>query len=412
MPGAGRAAGRAVRETLLTLGAVLGVVCVLLVIAAQLFHVSLILFSTGSMTPTIPAGSVALVRQIPAAEIAVGDIMTIDRPDQLPVTHRVTEVSPGTTDDSRTITMRGDANEVDDAAPYVVTQGRIVMGSVPGLAPVIVWFGSPWVLGGITLAAAALVMWAFWPRAESGAGEVRGARSRGTRVEPASSVARHAALGVIGLFSVGALVGAPVAPAAAAPQPELLVTSDLQGGTTVILPGAQVLWHVTADASTAPADGTMLIAIAAEGDESLGMMVAVRSCAVAWMAGVCPSGEVLLRPAAPAPLTAVEQLLELPTPATNWLQLAITAEPVTDATGDERVALTVSAEADGLTDEVTLGGSDGVGGATGADGALAGTGSTPASVGLLAAPLAVGIGLLLAGLARMRRRRSIQGVAP
>lgn len=34
----------------------------------------------------------------------------------------------------------------------------------PGAAYVVVWLSNPYVLGSITLAAAALVLWAFWPR--------------------------------------------------------------------------------------------------------------------------------------------------------------------------------------------------------------------------------------------------------
>ncbi len=45
------------------------------------------------MEPTIPTGSLAVVHEIPASEIAVGDIVTVDRPGQLPITHRVTSVA-------------------------------------------------------------------------------------------------------------------------------------------------------------------------------------------------------------------------------------------------------------------------------------------------------------------------------
>lgn len=168
-----RAVGRGLRELLLTLAALGGVVCIVLVILAYTGGFSLIMFKTGSMTPTIPAGSVALVQSIPASEIEVGDVVTVDRPGDLPITHRVTDVRPGAGDE-RVITMKGDANEVADPAPYAVSEVRIVRGSVPGLARVIVWFGSPWVLGGITIAASLLVVWAFWPRARAGEREPEG----------------------------------------------------------------------------------------------------------------------------------------------------------------------------------------------------------------------------------------------
>ena len=153
-------------DALLWVLAVAGAICIVLVILAHTMGITLMMFSTGSMSPTIPAGSVAIVQEGPAAEIEVGDVVTVDRGDLLPVTHRVTSVEAGATDDQRIITMRGDANEQDDPQPYTVTSVRTVLFAIPGLANVIVWFGDPWVLGSITIAAALLVGWAFWPRAE------------------------------------------------------------------------------------------------------------------------------------------------------------------------------------------------------------------------------------------------------
>lgn len=153
-----------IESVLLNLAALGGLICIVLVILAWVFNISLIMFKTGSMSPTIEAGSVAVVREIPAASIRVGDIITVDRSGELPVTHRVTGISPGVTDAQRVITMRGDANPVDDPFPYAVDTVRSTLWHVPGLAKVVVWFGNPWVMGGITVAAAGLVTWAFWPR--------------------------------------------------------------------------------------------------------------------------------------------------------------------------------------------------------------------------------------------------------
>ena len=159
-----RRIGSVLGNGLLTALAIGGVICIVLVGLAFFFNVTLMMFKTGSMSPTIPAGSVALVREIPASEIQIGDVVTVARPNALPVTHRVTSVSPGPGSDERTITMRGDANAADDPAPYTVATVRIVMGSLPGLASVIVSFSNPMVLGVISLAVAGLVTWSFWPR--------------------------------------------------------------------------------------------------------------------------------------------------------------------------------------------------------------------------------------------------------
>ena len=49
-----------------------GVVCVALVILAVSMNISLIMFKTGSMSPEIPADSVAVVKEISADEVRVG----------------------------------------------------------------------------------------------------------------------------------------------------------------------------------------------------------------------------------------------------------------------------------------------------------------------------------------------------
>ena len=140
-----------------------GAVCILLVIAALLFKVTIVMFATGSMSPTITSGSIALVREIPATEIKVGDVVTVDRSPELPVTHRVVEIV-AREGDAVTFRMKGDANDTADPVDYTKTTVRVVLWSVPGLARVIVWFQNPFVLGAITLAASTLVTWAFWPR--------------------------------------------------------------------------------------------------------------------------------------------------------------------------------------------------------------------------------------------------------
>ena len=147
----------------LTLAAAGGVVCIVLVILSAAFSITLVMFKTGSMSPTIPAGSVAIVREIPASEVKVGDIATISRVGALPVTHRVTSVSAAD-GENRSITMKGDANEAEDPVPYVTSSVRLVIFSVPALAHVLVWFSNPYVLGAITLSAAGLVTWAFWAK--------------------------------------------------------------------------------------------------------------------------------------------------------------------------------------------------------------------------------------------------------
>ena len=157
-----RRAGRVLGDVVMSLLALGGVICVVLVVLSFVFHVTLIMFKTGSMAPTIPAGSVAIVHRIPATDIEVGDVVTVDRLDQLPVTHRVMSVAGEGS--SRIITLKGDANDAPDPLPYDVSEVRRVWLSVPGAATVIVWLSQPIVLGSVALGVAGLVTWAFWPR--------------------------------------------------------------------------------------------------------------------------------------------------------------------------------------------------------------------------------------------------------
>ncbi len=160
-------AGAVVRGTLLNVAAVLGSVCIVLVGLALVFHVTLIMFKTGSMAPGIPAGSLAVVRQIPAEDARVGQVVTVDRPHALPVTHRVVSKRPGA-DGTTVLVLKGDANPTVDPAPYAVRTVRLVVWSMPGLAYVIVWLGNPFVLGALTVAVAALIVWVLWPRDDGG----------------------------------------------------------------------------------------------------------------------------------------------------------------------------------------------------------------------------------------------------
>ncbi|MFJ5955964.1 signal peptidase I [Paenarthrobacter sp. NPDC092416] len=155
--------GNRLREWLLNIAAAGGAVCIAAVICALVFHITLILFKTGSMSPTIPAGSLAVVREIPASEIRIGDVVTVDRPGKLPITHRVQSIEPAD-GPVRTITMKGDANTGADPAPYVVERVRVVLWSAPGLAYPLAAVSSPLALGVITVAVAALVTWVLWPR--------------------------------------------------------------------------------------------------------------------------------------------------------------------------------------------------------------------------------------------------------
>lgn len=153
-----------IEDGALTLLALLGVVCIIATIAAFALNISLIMFKTGSMSPTIPTGSLAVVRQIPASDIKVDDVTTVSRGEgQLPVTHRVVSVTP-IGGGSYSIEMKGDANDSSDARPYEVTEVKKVLWHAPGLAYAVSAVSQPEYMAAITVVASLLVVWAFWPR--------------------------------------------------------------------------------------------------------------------------------------------------------------------------------------------------------------------------------------------------------
>ncbi|MCI2266835.1 signal peptidase I [Sediminivirga luteola] len=164
-PGASRTPwGRRAADVVLSIAALAGTVCIVLVPLAWIFDISIIMFRTGSMVPTLQPGDIAVVREVPADEAAVGDIVTVDREGQLPVTHRVTGIEPAEAPDTHRITMRGDANDTDDPHPYEVQTVRAFMFSVPGIASGVAFLSDTRVLAVATLVMSVVVGWAFWPR--------------------------------------------------------------------------------------------------------------------------------------------------------------------------------------------------------------------------------------------------------
>ncbi len=85
-----------------------------------------------SMEPSIPLGSLILVRPIDAAAASVGDILTVRFDNGVVVTHRVTRVVDSTAE--RLFELRGDANETVDAS---FVPARAVIGRVDFFVPLL-----------------------------------------------------------------------------------------------------------------------------------------------------------------------------------------------------------------------------------------------------------------------------------
>ncbi|WP_245982102.1 signal peptidase I [Mycetocola tolaasinivorans] len=405
--------GARLGNLLLNLAAVAGALCIVLVILAFVFNITLIMFKTGSMAPTIPAGSVALVREVPASELRVGDVVTVDRPGQLPITHRVTSVSEGSGPDSRSITMRGDANAIEDPAPYVISQARLVIGSLPGLAYVVVWFGNPWVLGSLTLALSALVTWAFWPRGARPAPEPR---RRGRHATGVATLA--VAIGV-----AAASLAAP-SPAQATAVPEGPTEKTLTARTFSLVsvtdtyrmanmtPGESVNWDLGVRSRST---GPLTVSIAASGEERLGLVAGFSACADRWQGDACVPGATSVSAPDRLRLDGVQRTVSnVASGDTRWYRMTVTLptapDPTVPAEAASQVVLRIT-DPDGTTIEVPSepGVSPGVTPppVPGEAGGLPHTGGTVDLGRMLLALLAIGAGVLFAGIARTLRGRAM-----
>lgn len=153
------------RDTALGLAGLAGLACVLWLLASTLLGWSMVIFRTGSMAPTMPTGTAAIAVPVTAEDIAVGDVLFLEREDRLPITHRVVTAATQL-DGSVMLTLKGDANEAADPRSYHVEHAQRIVFPVPGLGYAVTALQSPVALGLITLGATALVLWAFWPRRE------------------------------------------------------------------------------------------------------------------------------------------------------------------------------------------------------------------------------------------------------
>lgn len=129
-----------VRETVLTVGAVLGVICVLAATASLLFGLRPLVFRSGSMEPTIRTGALGLARQVPADSVRPGDVVSVIAASGSRITHRVVTTTPGPTTE---LVLRGDANSRPDSEVYRVSEVDLLIAQVPGLGYVVSWLRHP-----------------------------------------------------------------------------------------------------------------------------------------------------------------------------------------------------------------------------------------------------------------------------
>lgn len=136
----------------------------LVVVVMPAFGWHTVMLASGSMSPAYPAGSLLLVRDAPARDIRVGDVVTVARPHRLPITHRVVAIEPGGgVLPGRVVTLQGDANAEPDPQPYDIDAAGIVVAGIPWGGQALAVLRSPIVLGLLTTLVAGLVLWSWWP---------------------------------------------------------------------------------------------------------------------------------------------------------------------------------------------------------------------------------------------------------
>ncbi|NYD68727.1 signal peptidase I [Agromyces atrinae] len=157
-----------VRDVIVTIVGSLGIIAVVWFAVSAALSLSIVVFVTGSMAPTMPTGTAAIVQTVAASELAVGDVVTVTRPDTgTQVTHRIVAIDPAASSDERALTLRGDDNVNPDRDRYVVSETGRVVATLPGAGAIALALRSPLAMTAITLGAALVVAWGLWPRRES-----------------------------------------------------------------------------------------------------------------------------------------------------------------------------------------------------------------------------------------------------
>lgn len=157
-----RSIGTTIRSTIITVAAILGAITIVIVVVCVATGVRPAIVISGSMSPTIPTGSMTFAREIPASDVRVGDIVTVDRViGSGLVTHRVVEIDDA--DGGITLTLQGDANSDVDPAPYPVTSVGEVVFHVAGLGAAAAVVRTPLGITAVVLIVIAFTIFGFMP---------------------------------------------------------------------------------------------------------------------------------------------------------------------------------------------------------------------------------------------------------
>lgn len=122
------------RSAFLNIGSILGVACLILFGLSFALDIKPTIVLSGSMEPTMPTGSLIFGEVRPAAELRIGDAITVARPDDRGlITHRIVGLAESTEPGYVEATLRGDANDSDDPYPYTITEARVIIATIPAI---------------------------------------------------------------------------------------------------------------------------------------------------------------------------------------------------------------------------------------------------------------------------------------
>ncbi|WP_436699897.1 signal peptidase I [Nocardioides sp. BYT-33-1] len=154
-----RRATSTARELLLWVGGGLGALCLVSLLAGWMFNLTPLVFSSGSMAPTYDAGALGVARQVDAADLAVGDVVSVRDDADRRVTHRIAALTHD--GEVAVLTLRGDANDLADAQAYRVEQADQVVLGVPYAGYVLNAAASPFGLAVVALLVGASLLLGF-----------------------------------------------------------------------------------------------------------------------------------------------------------------------------------------------------------------------------------------------------------
>lgn len=135
-------------DRLLTLAALLGLLVLAATVTASAMGLRPLVVRSGSMEPRIATGSMVLVRDVPATQLRVGDVVAVDLPGDVRVIHRVVAVEAADAG-LTSLRLKGDANDDPDPAPVLVRRAGLLVGSAPGVGRAAAWLATA--QGGFTM---------------------------------------------------------------------------------------------------------------------------------------------------------------------------------------------------------------------------------------------------------------------